>query len=226
MIIVKYMDHLKKLGSKLLRLAVMTVAVLAYIVLLFLPVFFTQNAWVAGIWIGVVLLGTMYGAILHAIAKEKDKALPYLERLKVSAPETTKKFFLGIGIFVGLLIVGSILNNDEEEYVAPTTYTAPTYTPPAYVPIRSPSEPIHYDSDYKYNYRTGYSGDYGYNYDIEGYSDSGDYFYGEVDTEGKYGEGYNYDDYGNEIYVETEWTGNGELEAYDEDGNYYEFEVD
>mgnify|MGYP000113430057 CR=1 FL=1 len=85
----------------------------------------------------------------------------------------------------------------------------------------------HVDTDFEYNYRTGGSGDYEYNYDVSGYSsDSGDYLYGNVDTSGKYGEGYIYDEDGNEIYVETEWTDYGVMEAYDEEGNYYEFEVD
>ncbi len=96
----------------------------------------------------------------------------------------------------------------------------PTYTPTTYTPSYSNN------SGYKYNSRSGYSGNYGYNYDVEGYSDSGDYFYGEIDTQGKYGEGYVYDDYGNEVYVETEWVDYGVLEATDEYGNTYEFEVE
>src|SRR3989338_8532840 len=78
------------------------------------------------------------------------------------------------------------------------------------------TSPIHYDDSYKYNYRTGYTGSYEYNYDVEGYGDSG-YVYGTVDTSGKYGEGYIYDEYGNELWVETEWTDYGALEAYDEE---------
>ena len=218
------MDHLKKLGSRLLKLVAMTTAGFAYLIFLFLPVFFTRDTLIAGLWVVVVLLATMYGAILHAIAKEKDAAIPYFERLKDSVREARKKFFLGIAIFAGIFVVGSIFN-EEDGSTTSATETPSTYVAPTYVPAQPSAIPVHYESGYKYNYRTGYSGNYGYNYDVEGYSDSGDYFYGEIDTEGKYGEGYIYDDYGNEIYVETEWVGNGELEAYDEYGNYYEFEV-
>ncbi len=83
----------------------------------------------------------------------------------------------------------------------------------------------HYDNRYKYNYRTGYSGNYEYNYDIEGYNDDGDSVYGNIDIEGKYGSGYIYDEYGNEKEIDVEWVDYGELEGYDEDGNYYELEV-
>ncbi len=83
---------------------------------------------------------------------------------------------------------------------------------------------ITFSDDFKYNYRTGYTGNYNYNYDIEGYGDYG-YVYGNVDIYGKYGEGYIYDDYGNEIWIETEWIDHGLMEAYDEHGNWYELEV-
>lgn len=94
-------------------------------------------------------------------------------------------------------------------YAAPPTYT-PSYQS---------------NSGYKYNSRTGYSGNYGYNYDVSGSGDNG-YTYGNIDTSGKYGEGYIYDEEGNEIYVETEWVDNGVMEATDEYGNTYELEVD
>ncbi|OGY34230.1 MAG: hypothetical protein A3D99_04195 [Candidatus Andersenbacteria bacterium RIFCSPHIGHO2_12_FULL_45_11] len=95
------------------------------------------------------------------------------------------------------------------------------------LPSNSYNSTYYTDDDYEYNYRTGYSGDYSYNYSAEGYgNDSGEYVYGDVDTEGKYGEGYLYDEDGNEIYVETEWVDYGVLEATDEYGNTYELEVD
>ena len=78
--------------------------------------------------------------------------------------------------------------------------------------------------EFKYNYRTGYSGSYNYNYDVEGYGSDG-YIYGNIDTSGKYGEGYIYDEYGNELWIETEWIDYGLMEAYDEYGNWYELEV-
>ena len=78
--------------------------------------------------------------------------------------------------------------------------------------------------EFEYNYRAGYSGSYNYNYDVEGYGADG-YVHGNIDTSGKYGEGYVYDEYGNELWIETEWIDYGLMEAYDEYGNWYELEV-
>ena len=91
-----------------------------------------------------------------------------------------------------------------------------------YVPTYSDN--YYEDSNYKYNYRTGYSGDYSYSYSVDGEGDSG-YVYGDIDTNGKYGEGYIYNEDGEEVYVETEWTDYGVMEATDEDGNTYELEA-
>ncbi len=66
-----------------------------------------------------------------------------------------------------------------------------------------------------------------YEYEVEGYGDDG-YVYGEIEANRgeRDVEGYIYDEDGNEKYFEGEWTGNGEIEGYDEDGNYIELEVD
>ena len=40
------------------------------------------------------------------------------------------------------------------------------------------------------------------------------------------GDGYIIDEDGNEKSIDVEWTGYGEIEGYDEDGTYYELEVD
>jgi hypothetical protein len=85
---------------------------------------------------------------------------------------------------------------------------------------------IHTDTAYKYEYRTGTSGDYGYNYDVSGYDDSGNEITGNVSMEDKYGTGYITNSDGDEIDVEVEWTGYGELKATDSDGNEYELTVD
>ena len=66
-------------------------------------------------------------------------------------------------------------------------------------------------------------------YDVSGYSyRNGSYIHGSIDNrEGsKSVDGYIYDSAGNSIYVEGEWTGNGEVEVYDSQGNSYELEVD
>lgn len=224
------MENIKKWGKKALIAAAQILGGLAYLTLLFLPVAFTEDSILWVLWIGLMLLATMYGAILYAITKEQDKTLSFFDRVKAAIPTTNKKFFLGVAIITIIFIVGAWLQEDEQETITNTqtnTYVAPaTYTSPVSQPTFRQTVPVHYDSSYKYNYRTGYSGDYGYSYDVEGYSESGDYFYGNVDTEGKYGEGYIYDDYGNEVYVETEWIDYGVMEATDEYGNTYEFEVE
>lgn len=102
--------------------------------------------------------------------------------------------------------------------VLSTTVTVPATSYSSY------GSNYHVDDRYKYNSRTGYSGDYSYDYSVEGYGDTG-YAYGDVEMNGKYGEGYIYNEDGEEVYVETEWTDNGVMEAYDEYGNWYEFEV-
>ncbi|MCR9062617.1 MAG: hypothetical protein NXI00_01560 [Cytophagales bacterium] len=84
----------------------------------------------------------------------------------------------------------------------------------------------HTNSNFKYEYRTGESGNYNYNYDVDGYDGEGGYVHGNIDMQGKYGDGYIYDDEGNEKHLDLEWSGYGTLEGYDEDGEYYELEID
>lgn len=121
------------------------------------------------------------------------------------------------GIVAVFLILGflRVINGNTE---GPHVQSEPVNKNQLALPAR------HYDDSYEYNYRTGYSGSYYYNYDVEGYGYTG-YVYGYVDTSEKYGEGYLYDEYGDEFWVETEWTGYGTLEAYDEYGNWYELET-
>ena len=65
-----------------------------------------------------------------------------------------------------------------------------------------------------------------YIYDISGYGGQG-YAYGNIDTDGNGDvDGYIYLEDGREVYFEGEFVGKGEIEGYDEDGNWYEFEVD
>lgn len=72
-----------------------------------------------------------------------------------------------------------------------------------------------------------YGGRRSYNYDVSGYGDRG-YISGNIDASqgSKYVDGYIQRDDGTEVYFDGEWTGKGEIEGYDEDGNYYELEVD
>ena len=73
----------------------------------------------------------------------------------------------------------------------------------------------------KYNYKNGSY----YNYDISGHDEDGNYVSGNVDID-EYGEGYIEDDFGNEKYIEVKWVGYGVMEGYDEDGIYYELNVE
>lgn len=70
----------------------------------------------------------------------------------------------------------------------------------------------------KQNYKT-------YEYGVSGYGDNG-YVYGDITVDRDNGDGYIYDEDGNEKWIDVEWTGNGTLEGYDEDGNYYDLDVD
>ena len=66
-----------------------------------------------------------------------------------------------------------------------------------------------------------------YNYDVSGYG-NGEYVSGSIDSDSnnKYVDGYIITEDGREVSFDGEWVGNGEIEGYDEDGNYYELEVD
>lgn len=66
-----------------------------------------------------------------------------------------------------------------------------------------------------------------YEYDVSGYP-KGEYVHGEIEANRGEGEveGYLYDEEGNQVYFEGEWSGRGEVEGYDENGNYIELEVD
>lgn len=79
---------------------------------------------------------------------------------------------------------------------------------------------------YKYEYRTGPSRHHNYNYNVSGTDADGNSVSGNVDMHGKYGSGMVIDADGGEKSVEVEWTGYGELEATDEDGNVYEMEAE
>jgi hypothetical protein len=68
-----------------------------------------------------------------------------------------------------------------------------------------------------------YAGDY----DVSGYGDSG-YAYGNIDTTSgsKYVDGYLDLENGSSVYFDGEFTGYGVVEGYDENGDFYELDVD
>jgi hypothetical protein len=84
----------------------------------------------------------------------------------------------------------------------------------------------HTNSRYKYEHRTGTTGNYTYNYDVSGTDENGNSVSGNIDMKGKYGSGTITEEDGNEIEVEVEWVGSGQLTATDDDGNTYDLEVD
>ena len=65
-----------------------------------------------------------------------------------------------------------------------------------------------------------------YDYDVSGYGDDG-YTYGSIsaDSDGDV-DGYLYLEDGSEVYFDGEFSGHGEIEGYDENGNYYYLDVD
>lgn len=85
---------------------------------------------------------------------------------------------------------------------------------------------LHTDTIYKYEYRTGTSGDYNYNYDVSGFDSNGEEVSGNVYMEDKHGTGTLTIAGGEEVEVEVEWIGHGELIATDNQGNEYELTVD
>ena len=62
-------------------------------------------------------------------------------------------------------------------------------------------------------------------YDVSGYGDDG-YVTGNIDAYGDSVDGYIYKENGSQVYFQGEWDGYGEIEGYDENGDYYHLEVD
>tara|TARA_B100001029_G_C15022489_1_gene431477 strand:- start:31 stop:546 length:516 start_codon:yes stop_codon:yes gene_type:complete len=62
--------------------------------------------------------------------------------------------------------------------------------------------------------------------DVSGYDENGDYFYGIIDISDNGGEGYLEGDDGVERYIYLDWSGQGILDGYDDDGTYYEMEIE
>ncbi len=62
-------------------------------------------------------------------------------------------------------------------------------------------------------------------YSVDGYGDDG-YVYGDVETNGRDIEGYLYKENGDEVYFEGEFNGYGTIDGYDENGDYYQLDVD
>lgn len=80
------------------------------------------------------------------------------------------------------------------------------------------------DSNYSSSDEDSSIGDY--EYSVSGVDENGNYVEGDVEVSQDGGSGTVSDEYGNEKEVDVEWTGNGELEGTDEDGETYDLEVE
>lgn len=85
------------------------------------------------------------------------------------------------------------------------------------------SNNYHTDTQYKYEYRTGYSGDYTYNYDMEDTSDSS--ITANCTMSGKYGSCEIEDGNGDTLVGEAEWVSYDLMQVTDENGAVYEMET-
>jgi antitoxin component YwqK of YwqJK toxin-antitoxin module len=76
------------------------------------------------------------------------------------------------------------------------------------------------------NHSTGvYTKKRNYSYSVSGYGNNNS-VNGTVDVNRNGGSATVYDEEGNEIELDVEWSGKGKLEGYDQNGNYYDLEVD
>jgi|26BtaG_2_1085354.scaffolds.fasta_scaffold08330_2 hypothetical protein len=64
-----------------------------------------------------------------------------------------------------------------------------------------------------------------YEYEVDGIDNFGDYVEGMVETSGKYGEGYIYNEYGDKIDIKVEWVDYGKLIGTDEHNDEYKLKV-
>ena len=65
-----------------------------------------------------------------------------------------------------------------------------------------------------------------YDYDVSGSDQSGESVNGSVSVDHSGGDGTITDADGEERHIDVEWTGHGQLEGTDEDGNTYELETE
>ena len=93
---------------------------------------------------------------------------------------------------------------------------------PEIEPPATETSNFHIDTQYKYNYRTGYTGNYTYNYDVESTTNG---ITGNCSMSGKFGNCTitNLDD--ESLSANAEWVDYGVMEVTDENGDVYEMEV-
>lgn len=120
--------------------------------------------------------------------------------------------------FSSLLLISSC-QSDKSDVIVYDVRPIPKKTDD-FEPAKNPqsSKTYHNDSTYKYEYRTGVSGNYQYHYDVIGQNSKGEKVSGEVDMEGKYGEGV----INKTTKIKAEWIDKGVIKAEDRKGNLYE----
>jgi hypothetical protein len=101
----------------------------------------------------------------------------------------------------------------------------PAYNPSQETEQIEKEKTVHVDTAYEYEKRTGTSGHYEYTYEVVGTDEHGNEVTGQVEVEGKSGNGVITNSNNEEIPVEVEWSGHGMLKAVDEEGNEYELQV-
>ncbi len=101
----------------------------------------------------------------------------------------------------------------------------PAYSPSQETEQIEKKKTVHTDTNYEYEKRTGTSGHYEYTYEVVGTDKQGNEVTGEVEVEGKSGNGFITNSNNEEVPVEVEWSGHGILKAVDDEGNEYELRV-
>lgn len=137
-----------------------------------------------------------------------------------------KKNVLLLIILIFLSCKETLSNSEETNSFYQETETVKKITPDDIESITfEEAKTFHTNKEYKYEYRTGYSGNYEYNYDIIGQDEDGNEVTGNINIEGKYGAGKIEDEEGNEYDIEVEWYDYGKLKGVDKNGTIYKLTV-
>lgn len=126
--------------------------------------------------------------------------------------------------FISLFVIINACNSkkaDDNVINNNKSLTTPTYEQPNYKPliklVQEPQQDLPKNEYYSNMIYTHYS--------VRGFDENG-FVYGEVSVDDIHGYGYIFDEDGNPIYINVRWSGNDTFDGYDEDGNYYDLEID
>jgi hypothetical protein len=188
--------QVERLGTSTVKSSIIVIAIVSGFILPVIP--FTLIFNINFIWVFFINIPLVwiFGPIITKLI---------LGRLATGKSLGQDMLYSLIGGIIALIIGIAIHNNKDDEIAAGNNYNI--------------------NPAYKYEHRTGTTGNYQYNYDVDGLDNNGNSVSGNVDINGKYGNGTIEDEDGNEKNVDVEWLGAGQLQATDEDGNTYELEV-